>query len=216
MPSLTAMTSELSFPPGAFFKVDATEDARFYEEPRLVHHIDERAIAALTDLYRRTLPAGGRLLDLMSSWVSHLPDDVAYGEVLGLGMNAVELAANPRLSRWWVQDLNVDARLPLEVGSVDAAMIAVSIQYLQQPVTVLAEVQRVLAPGGVLVVSFSDRCFPTKAVAIWLSLDTFEQAQLVKLYSRRAGFAEAGAHLLVNGHASDPLMAVVARKAAPA
>lgn len=207
------MAGQLSFPPGAFFKSDASDDALFYEEPRLVNHIDDRAIAALREFYRTTLPPGGRLLDLMSSWVSHLPPDVTYCEVIGLGMNAVELAANSRLTRWWVQDLNVNARLPLGDVSVDAAMIAVSIQYLEQPIAVLAEVRRVLVPGGPLIVSFSDRCFPTKAVAIWLSLDTLDHAQLVKLYIRHAGFAAAEAHMLVDGNASNPLIAVVARTA---
>ena len=210
------MTDKLAFPPRAFFKSDASDDALFYEEPRLVNHIDDQAIAALTNFYRERLPAGGRLLDLMSSWVSHLPPDVDYSEVLGLGMNAVELAANSRLTRWWVQDLNVNARLPLEDVSVDAATIAVSIQYLEHPIAVLADIKRVLVPGGPLIVSFSDRCFPTKAVAIWLSLDTFDHARLVTLYSRHAGFASAEEHMLINGHASDPLMVVVARKAAEA
>jgi SAM-dependent methyltransferase len=205
------VTGQFSFPPGAFVKSDGSDDALFYDEPRLVNHIDDTAIAALLEFYRKTLPPGGRLLDLMSSWVSHLPHDVAYGEVFGLGMNAVELAANPRLTRWWVQDLNVDPRLPLEDASVDAAMIAVSIQYLEQPIAVLSEVGRVLAPGGPLIVSFSDRCFPTKAVTIWLSLDIFEHAQLVQLYMRHAGFGAAEVHMLLDGRASDPMTAVVGR-----
>jgi len=208
------MTADLPFPPGAFVKSDGSDDALFYEQPRLVNHIDDRAIAALTDFYRRILPPGGRLLDLMSSWVSHLPPDVVYSEVIGHGMNQVELAANPRLTRWWVQDLNVDARLPLEAAAVDAAMICVSIQYLEKPVAVLAEVARVLAPGGPLIVGFSDRCFPTKAVAIWQALVTAEQGQLVKLYMRHAGFDAAEVHVLVDGRASDPMVAVVGRRGA--
>jgi SAM-dependent methyltransferase len=207
------MTEEFWFPPGAFVKSDASDDALFYEQPRLVNHIDDRAIAALTEFYRTSLPPGGRLLDLMSSWVSHLPPDVVYSEVIGIGMNPVELAANPRLTRWWVQNLNVDARLPLEPASIDAAMICVSLQYLEKPVEVLAEVRRVLAPGGPLIVSFSDRCFPTKAVAIWQALDTAELAQLVELYMRRAGFGTAEVHVLVDGRASDPMIAVVGRNA---
>ena len=93
-----------------------------YEPPRLVFHIDDSAIAALTGLYRKVLPAGGRLLDLMSSWVSHLPPEVQYAEVIGHGMNAAELAANPRLSSWFVQNLNRDTQLPLAAldGSSDA------------------------------------------------------------------------------------------------
>src|SRR5215831_9093533 len=130
-------------PQGAFSKIDAEADEIFYEPPRLVCHIDEGAIAALTQFYREVLPAGGVLLDLMSSWVSHLPPEIDYAEVIGHGMNAAELAANPRLSRWFVQNLNRDTKLPLADASVDAAMICVSVQYLEQPVAVLREVARV-------------------------------------------------------------------------
>src|SRR5215468_9189074 len=124
-------------PQGAFAKIDAEEDEIFYQPPRLVCHIDDGAIAALTGFYRSVLPPNGALLDLMSSWVSHLPPEIGYQEVIGHGMNAEELAANPRLSRWFVQNLNRDAVLPLANASLDAATICVSIQYLQQPVAVL-------------------------------------------------------------------------------
>src|ERR1041385_8867973 len=144
-------------PHGAFAKLDADDDELFYQPPRLVYHIDDNAVAALTEFYRKILPAGGVLLDLMSSWVSHLPADLDYAEIIGHGMNATELAANPRLSRWFVQNLNRAPHLPLPDGSVDAAMICVSVQYLQQPVTVLRELARVLRPGGSVVISFSNR-----------------------------------------------------------
>ncbi len=112
-----------------------------------------------------------------------------YVEVVGHGMNAAELAANPRLDRWFVQDLNRDPVLPLPDGAFDAALCCVGVQYLQRPVAVFAEVRRVLAPGAPFVVSFSNRCFPTKAVAIWRVLDTSGHAALVRLYLERAGFA---------------------------
>ena len=127
-------------PPRAFAKADPSPDSAFYAEPRFVTHIDDGAVAAVTALYRELFPPGGVVLDLMSSWVSHLPGDVEYAEVVGHGMNAEELAANPRLSRWFVQDLNRDPALPLGDASVDAAAICVSIQYLQRPVEVLREV----------------------------------------------------------------------------
>src|SRR6185312_13192925 len=120
----------------------------------------------VTQVYRQTWPSGGSVLDLMSSWVSHLPADVAYASVVGHGMNAEELAANPRLSRWFVQDLNVEPALPLEAGQFDGACLCVSVQYLQRPVEVFGEVRRVLRRGARFIVSFSNRCFPTKAVAI--------------------------------------------------
>jgi hypothetical protein len=205
--------SALGLPSGAFVRLDDADDALFYEPPRLVQHIDDGAIAALTELYRAVLPPGGALLDLMSSWVSHLPPEIAYAEVIGHGMNATELAANPRLSRWFVQNLNRDPQLPLAAASVDAAMICVSIQYLQRPLAVLRELARVLRPGGPLVVSFSNRCFWTKAVAIWRALDDDGHAALVARYCDRAGFERVESHRLAEWveDVSDPLIAVVGR-----
>jgi hypothetical protein len=177
-------------PPAAFDKADPSHDAEFYVFPRFVTHIDDAAIANVTRVYRETLPPGGALLDLMSSWVSHLPADITYASVIGHGMNAEELAANPRLSRWFVQDLNIEPALPLEDGALDGACLCVSVQYLQRPVDVFREVRRVLRPGAPFVVSFSNRCFPTKAVAIWLQFSGPDQQRLVAAYMRAAGFAE--------------------------
>jgi hypothetical protein len=205
------MTDAFEFPPDAFEKWDVGDDSDFYAQPRFVTHIDDTAIAALTSFYRERLPAGGVLLDLMSSWVSHLPDDVSYATVIGHGMNADELAKNPRLDRRFVLDLNLNPRLPLYDSSVDAAMICVSIQYLQQPVAVLREVARILKPGQPLLISFSNRCFPTKAMAIWRALDDAGHAQLVSLYLRSAGFAGIETRDLCNGHGSDPLIVVAGR-----
>ena len=182
------MEDEIGLPRGAFTKLDDEDDEVFYEPPRLVCHIDEGAIAALTGFYRNILPPNGVLLDLMSSWVSHLPPDIDYKEVIGHGMNATELGANPRLNRWFIQNLNRETSLPLGDASLDAAMICVSIQYLQQPVAVLREVGRVLRPGAPLVISFSNRCFWTKAVAIWRALDDERHARLVERYLGHAGF----------------------------
>jgi ubiquinone/menaquinone biosynthesis C-methylase UbiE len=142
-----------------------------------------------------------------------LPPEIAYSEIIGHGMNAEELAANPRLSRWFVQNLNGDPILPLSDASIDAAMICVSIQYLQQPVEVLREVARVLHPGASLVIGFSNRCFWTKAVAIWRALDDAGHAKLVEHYLRHAGFAEIETHRLAEWveDESDPMTAVVGR-----
>jgi len=203
----------LGLPQGAFAKIVAEEDEIFYEQARLVYHIDEGAVAALTEFYRKMLPAGGVLLDLMSSWVSHLPPEVVYAEVIGHGMNATELAANPRLNRWFVQNLNREPGLPLSDDSVDAVMICVSIQYLQQPVTVLRDVARVLRRGAPLVISFSNRCFWTKAVAIWRGLNDEQHARLVDRYLRHAGFEQIQIHRLAEWveDVSDPMMALVGR-----
>jgi hypothetical protein len=207
------MEDGLALPPGAFGKIDAEEDEVFYEPPRLVCHIDDGAIAALTEFYRGLLPAGGVLLDLMSSWVSHLPPEVTFAEVIGHGMNATELAANPRLNRWFIQNLNRDPKLPLSDAGTDAAMICVSVQYLQEPVAVLREVARLLRPGAPLVISFSNRCFWTKAVAIWRALDDDGHAQLVERYLHHAGFEQVETHRLAEWveDVSDPMIAVVGR-----
>ncbi len=210
------MEDALGLPRGAFTKLDAEDDAIFYEPPRLVCHIDDGAIAALTGFYRTVLPPGGVLLDLMSSWVSHLPLEIGFAEVIGHGMNATELAANPRLSHWFVQDLNRDTGLPLGEASVDAVMICVSIQYLEQPVPVLREVARVLRPGAPLVISFSNRCFWTKAVAIWRALDDDGHARLVEAYLRHSGYTRIETHRLAEWveDVSDPMIAVVGRASA--
>ena len=126
-------------PKGAFTKQDTGDDLTFYAAPRLVTHIDEGATTALTNFSRTLLPVGGRVLDLMSSWVSHLPDDSDYGEVIGHGMNAEELAANPRLAQWFVQDLNRDAALRFVDRTFDAALCCVGVRYLQRPNDVFGE-----------------------------------------------------------------------------
>ena len=195
-------------PPSAFDKADPSPDAEFYDYPRFVTHIDDTAIAAVTQVYREVLPPGGALLDLMSSWVSHLPDDVAYTSVIGHGMNAEELAANPRLSRWFVRDLNVDPALDLVDAELDGACLCVSVQYLQRPVDVFREVRRVLRPGAPFVVSFSNRCFPTKAVAIWQAFSGPDQQRLVGAYMRAAGFGDV-AQRAMTPPGADPLWVVI-------
>ena len=207
------MTDLADLPPHAFDKADLSPDPLFYAQPRLVTHIDDGAIAAVTALYRRFLPDGGAVLDLMSSWVSHFPRDVAYARVTGHGMNAVELAANPRLDDRFVQDLNADPVLPLAAEQFDAACLCVSVQYLQRPVEVFREVARVLRPGAPLVATFSNRCFPTKAVAIWRALDGDDQQRLVSLYMERAGFDPIETARIAPGR-GDPIWAVIGRKPA--
>ncbi len=203
-----AMDMIPGLPQRALEKVDRSPDPDFYVQPRFVTHIDEQAVSAVTGLYRRFLPAGGCILDLMGSWISHLPDDVRYGEVIGHGMNSAELAANPRLERWFVQDFNADPVLPLETGSVDAACVCVGVQYLQRPVSVFTELARVVRKGGPVLVTFSNRCFPTKAVAIWRALDGEGHSALVATYLERAGFTaiESGACLPID---ADPLRWVI-------
>ena len=148
-------------------KWDTSDDALFYAEPRFVHHLDAAFRQRLTQLYRERIPAGAVVLDLMSSWVSHLPDDVTYASVIGHGLNQKELNANPRLNRHWVQNLNKDQQLPLEAESVDVTLIVAGWQYLQYPEAIAAELLRITRPGGQLIVTFSNRMFFTKAPQVW-------------------------------------------------
>lgn len=199
--------------PEYFEREDESSDTNFYTQPRFVNHIDDAAIAALGAFYREALPSGGNLLDLMSSWVSHLPSDRDYASVTGLGMNAEELAANPRLTSYVVHDLNRDPRPPFDDDSFDGAFVNVSVQYLTRPVDVFREMGRVLRPGAPFAVAYSNRCFPTKAVALWRMLGDRDHADLIALYFRLSGgFAQARAYDISPGRGSDPMFVVVAER----
>ena len=200
------------FPAGFFDRVDASADAEFYAPPRLVTHIDDETIEALTGLYRELIPKGARLLDLMSSWVSHLPD-VPYARVAGLGMNAEELARNPRLDEWVVHDLNAEPELPYPDASFDAVLNAVSIQYLVRPVEVFESVRRVLRPEGLSIVATSHRLFPTKAIRGWQILSPPDRVRLVTSYFARAGGYEPARFLDRSPASGDPLWIICATRA---
>jgi SAM-dependent methyltransferase len=197
-------------PEAAFEKADPSPDAEFYAFPRFVTHIDDGAVGAVTEAYRANLPAGGKILDLMSSWVSHLPAEVTYDLVVGHGMNAQELAANPGLTRWFVQDLNVDPVLALPDAPFDGACLCVSVQYLQRPVEVFRQVQGLLRPNAPFIVTFSNRCFPTKAVAIWQALGGPDQQRLIGAYMAASGFVGIEGQA-VTPPGGDPLWTVIGR-----
>ncbi len=202
-----------SFDRRAFERSDESADAGFYVAPRFVEHIDDGAIAAVTQLYRERIPAGSSVLDLMSSWVSHLPPERTYARVVGLGMNAVELARNSQLDAYAVHDLNTNPMLPFSDASFDAATICVSIQYLIRPVDVIRDLARVLRPGASLTIVFSNRCFPTKAIVAWRKLDDFGHCALVARYVHDAGgWSDIAAFDCSPPH-GDPLFAVVANRA---
>ena len=210
------------FPPNAFDREDEGQDSQFYDQPRLVYHIDEYAVAAVTEAYRRFLPPGGDYLDLMSSWVSHFPPEMPVNRLTGLGMSEAELQENEALTDFVVHDLNLDPQLPFPDAAFDGVAVCVSVQYLTQPVAVFAEVARVLKPASPLVVTFSNRCFPTKAVLIWRSLNDNDHASLIGYYMKEAGgFGPASAYDLTPARTyiargevqTDPLYAVVGRKA---
>lgn len=167
------------FPPHFFDRADESDDGSFYAFDRLVTHIDGGAIAAVSELYRE-LDLDGDVLDICSSWISHF--DPPPTKLVALGMNAAELAANPAATSWVVHDLNHDPALPFDDASFDAVTCCVSVDYLTRPLEVFASVARVLRPGGVFVCTFSNRCFPTKAIRGWLSTDDRGRCSIVNAY----------------------------------
>lgn len=202
----------IHFPAELFQRMDDSRDAEFYSMARLVTHIDDATIAALTQLYRELVPAGADVLDLMSSWISHLPPELQLGRVAGLGMNAEELKQNPRLTEAVVQDLNAEPELPWPAATFDAVLNAVSIQYLTRPVEVYASVRRILKPGGLAIVATSHRCFPTKAIAAWHACNPIERLQLVRAYFEAAEGYEPVQFVDRSPEGADPLLVVVARR----
>jgi len=163
-------------------KLDDGNDLDFYDVPRLVTHVDGGFIDRLTNLYRSQLQPNTRILDLMSSWVSHLPEEMQFDHVSGHGMNGEELGKNSRLDAYFVQNLNLNPKLPLEDADFDAVLITVSIQYLQYPEAVLSEIYRVLKPNGIVIISFSNRMFYQKAIAAWRDGTDTDRVNLVRKY----------------------------------
>ena len=172
--------------------------------PRLVVHIDDSAIAAVSQLFRDLILPGSVVLDLMSSWRSHWPSGHAKTRLVGLGMNAVEMRENPDLDDHVVHNVNQDPNLPFPDDSFDAVVITVSAQYLTRPVETFEQVSRVLKPGGVFIVSFSNRMFPTKAVRIWRMGNDRQHIELVESYMQAAGNLQDFHSGLVNPEQSPP------------
>jgi len=204
------MTKQL--PADYFRRVDDTDDELFYSTPRLVVHIDDGAIAKVGEIYARLLPQDGAILDLMSSWRSHLPEHIRPARVVGLGMNRAEMENNPALTEIVIHNLNRVPRLPFADAEFDGAVVTVSVQYMTSPIGTFAEVARVLKPGAPFIVTFSNRMFPTKAVAIWQNLDDYDHVKLVARYFMESGGFENIEFIDKSAPTtppSDPLWAVV-------
>ncbi len=204
-------------------KLDDTADQLFYEYPRFVTHVDEHFIRQLTSLYRDRLKPNTRILDLMSSWVSHLPPELEFSHVEGHGLNAAELAKNPRLDHFFTQDLNQNPRLPLADQDFDAVINTVSIQYLQYPEAIFTEIHRILKPGGIAIISFSNRMFYQKAIQVWRDSAEGDRVELVKRYfAAIPGFSEPEVVTQASGNVNflqrliantnDPFYAVIASR----
>ena len=203
------------FSPFDFTRIDDGDDALFYLLPRLVVHIDYQAIAAIAGLFKEVIPPDSTVLDLMSSWRSHWPKGHPKARLVGLGLNPTEMRENPDLDDFVVHDVNLDPRLPFEDGAFDAAVITVSVQYLTKPVDVFRDVHRLLKPGGVFLVIFSNRMFFTKAVNIWRTSGDGFRMDLVSAYLEHADDYGEPQRMYLNpdrGHDEDPVYVVIARK----
>ena len=201
------------FEDGFFDRQDETEDTHFYGMQRLVTHIDDAAIAAVGELYDELglTDTDARVLDICSSWVSHLPTKPGHLSITG--MNPLELAANAMADEWTVLDLNEQPALPFENAEFDAGSCCVSVDYLVQPVMVFKEMARVLKPGGVFVCTFSNRCFPSKAIRGWLQADDLGRCAIVAAYfSLTQEFDEPEVRHCNSSATGDPLYAVWAKR----
>ena len=212
------VATESRFTPDYFQREDEDDDRIFYQSPRLVVHIDQGAITAISDFFKTQIPENAEVLDLMSSWRSHWPADHPKEKMVGLGLNQVELKENPDLDEFVVHNLNTNPELPFEDDSFDAVIITVSAQYLTKPIETFAQINRILRPGGRFIVSFSNRMFPSKAVLIWRNSTDRGRVDLVGSYMEAAGNFEDIQGSFLNPTTSppdDPMYAVHARKAKP-
>jgi len=202
------------FKPADFARQDESADTNFYSQPRFVYHIDSYAVTALTKYYKSVFKEGSEVLDICSSWVSHFPGDIALKRAVGLGMNDAELKENKQLTEYVLKDLNVDPVLPFPENSFDYVTCVVSADYLNKPLEVFKEIGRVLKPGGMAIMSQSNRCFPTKAINIWLQTNDLEHIFIIGSYFHYAGAFNPPESLDIspNPGASDPMFIIQAQK----
>lgn len=211
--------------PESFRREDETEDKIFYKEPRITTHIDSKAHENLVELYKKILPERGKILDLMSSYQSHIPENENL-KVVGLGLNEEEMKQNPRLSEYLIHDLNSEPRLPFADEEFDTVVCDLSIEYVTKPVELVAEIKRVLKKDGIVSMSFSNRYFPPKVIKLWIDLHDFERmGYVIELLLRDGGFKDFKTYS-IRGYRrpyddkyfgctlfSDPIYVVYARKA---
>jgi len=205
-----------------FRRQDENDDSRFYDAPRFVTHIDDGAIGAIRDFYAvqfSQAPQGEySVLDICSSWISHYPQDLKAKRVAITGISEKELAANKQATEYVAKNLNVDPKLPYGNNQFDFVTNVVSVDYLNRPREIFSEVHRVLKPGGVAIMSFSNRCFGSKAIAMWVANmnDGPGHCQIVGNYfhfNPEGGWRDvASADISPTPGRSDPLWVVTAVK----
>ena len=199
-----------------FKRQDESSDNSFYSQPRFVYHIDDNAVAALTTYYKSVFFDGASVLDVCSSWVSHFPKDIKLGRTAGTGMNEAELKRNDQLTEYSVKDLNVDPSLDYEDNSFDFVTCVVSVDYLTRPLEVFTEIRRVLKPNGMAIISQSNRCFPTKAINIWLNTNDLQHMFIIGAYFHYAGGFQKAEAIDVSPNSfpfgSDPMYIIQAKK----
>ncbi len=187
-------------------KLDGRSDDTFYADPRFVTHADDAFIDRLRTCYASVLTPDDRVFDAMSSWVSHLPN-VPLERVVGHGLNEAELRENDAFDKWFIQDLNEQQLLSLADESFDCVFCALSVQYLQYPEAVFSEFERVLTADGTIVVSFTDRLFPTKAIRRWRDASMDERLAVVTQYLDAGGLRTVETHR--EQPADDPFYTVI-------
>ena len=195
--------------PEFFRRLDDSDDELFYLTPRFVVHIDDAAIRTVGEIYLSRLPRSGAILDLMSSWRSHLPPELKPARLVGLGLNRSEMADNPALTEIVTHNLNRTPQLPFDDASFDGAVLTVSVQYLIHPLEVFTAVGRVLKSGAPFIVTFSNRMFPTKAVAIWANASEQQRVDLVIYYFTQSAAFEKIEIIDRSSGVTDPLWAVL-------
>ena len=161
-------------------KIDTSDDQNFYQQARYVHHLSTSFRVRLTKLYEEYLFNHQVILDLMSSWVSHLPANIKYKKVIAHGMNESELRANKRIDSFWLQNLNKTQNMPLEDSTVDIGLVVAGWQYLQYPEKVSLELSRILKTDSLLLVSFTNRAFWTKSPNIWTNSSELKRIDYVQ------------------------------------